>query len=403
MKILWFIPTHGDSRYLGTAKGARVADHAYFKQIAIAADSLGYEGVLIPTGRSCEDSWILAASLIDATRQLKFLVALRPGLVAPTQSARMAATLDRLSGGRLLVNLVTGGDAEELAGDGQFLSHAERYEESAEFIRIWREVIARSHDGQSFDFDGKHLQVKGAKLLFPPPNRPWPPVFFGGSSEAAHELAAEQVDTYLTWGEPPAAVAAKVAAVRARAAKHGRTLQFGIRLHVIVRETENEAWRAAAELVSHLDEKTVAAAQAKFAQMDSVGQRRMAELHQGRFDRNDVRKGLEIAPNLWAGVGLVRGGAGTALVGSAEQVAERIKEYAALGLDYFVLSGYPHLDEAHRFAELVFPLLPLDVQRKLPGRALTGPFGEIVANHIVPGSVPAQTQESTHVGQRVAA
>ena len=402
MKILWFIPTHGDSRYLGTAKGARVADHAYFKQIAIAADSLGYEGVLIPTGRSCEDSWILAASLIDATRQLKFLVALRPGLVAPTQSARMAATLDRLSGGRLLVNLVTGGDAEELDGDGQFLSHAERYEESAEFIRIWREVIARSHDGQSFDFDGKHLQVKGAKLLFPPPNRPWPPVFFGGSSEAAHELAAEQVDTYLTWGEPPAAVAAKVADVRARAATHGRTLQFGIRLHVIVRETEDEAWRAAAELVSQLDEKTVAAAQAKFAQMDSVGQRRMAELHQGRFDRNNVRKGLEIAPNLWAGVGLVRGGAGTALVGNPQQVADRIKEYAALGLEYFVLSGYPHLDEAHRFAELVFPLLPLELQRKLPGRALTGPFGEIVANHIVPGRAPATAEEKRHVEPRVA-
>ena len=397
MKILWFIPTHGDSRYLGTSKGARVADHAYFKQIAIAADSLGYEGVLIPTGRSCEDSWILAASLIDATRQLKFLVALRPGLVAPTQSARMAATLDRLSGGRVLVNLVTGGDAEELAGDGQFLSHAERYEESAEFIRIWREVIARSHDGQAFDFDGKHLSVKGAKLLFPPPNRPYPPVFFGGSSDAAHELAAEQVNTYLTWGEPPAAVAAKVADVRARAARHGRALQFGIRLHVIVRETEDEAWRAAAELVSQLDEKTVAAAQAKFAQMDSVGQRRMAELHQGRFDKNDVRKGLEIAPNLWAGVGLVRGGAGTALVGNPQQVADRIKEYAALGLEYFVLSGYPHLDEAHRFAELVFPLLPLELQRKLPGRSLSGPFGEIVANHIVPG------KEGAHVDRRVAA
>ena len=109
MKIFWFIPTHGDSRYLGSSRGARVNDFAYFKQIAIAADSLGYEGVLLPTGRSCEDSWVVAASLIDATRNLKFLVALRPGLVAPTQSARMAATLDRLSGGRLLVNLVTGG------------------------------------------------------------------------------------------------------------------------------------------------------------------------------------------------------------------------------------------------------------------------------------------------------
>jgi alkanesulfonate monooxygenase len=386
MKILWFIPTHGDTRYLGSTKGARTASFDYFKQIAIAADSLGFEGVLIPTGRSCEDSWIVAASLIGATQRLKFLVALRPGLVQPVQSARMAATLDRLSGGRLLVNLVTGGDAEELAGDGQFLEHGQRYEQSREFMTIYRETLRRSHDGSSFDFDGEHLKVKGAKLLYPPVQNPYPPLFFGGSSEAAHELAAEQLDTYLTWGEPPAAVAEKVADVRRRAAKHGRTLSFGIRLHVIVRETEDEAWRAAAELVSELDEGTVNAAQKRLAAMDSVGQRRMAELHQGQFNKADIRAGLEVSPNLWAGVGLVRGGAGTALVGNPQQVADRIKEYAALGLDYFVLSGYPHLEEAHRFAELVFPLLPLDVQNKLPGRALTGPFGEIVANSFVPAA-----------------
>ncbi len=380
MKILWFIPTHGDSRYLGTSKGARAATFDYFKQIAIAADSLGYEGVLLPTGRSCEDSWILAASLIDATRRLKFLVALRPGLVQPSQSARMAATLDRLSGGRLLVNLVTGGDAEELEGDGLFLPHRERYELSREFLTIWRELLARSHDGEPLDFSGRHLSVKGGKVLYPPLNKPYPPVFFGGSSDEAHELAAEQLDTYLTWGEPPAAVAEKVADVRQRAAKHGRTLEYGIRLHVIVRETEDQAWQAAAELVSHLDEKTVVAAQQKFAQMDSVGQRRMAELNKGRFNPANVREGLEVSPNLWAGVGLVRGGAGTALVGNPQQVAERIEEYAALGLKYFVLSGYPHLEEAHRFAELVFPLLPLELQQTLPQRTLTGPFGEIVAN-----------------------
>jgi alkanesulfonate monooxygenase len=389
MKILWFIPTHGDSRYLGTSLGARQADFSYFKQVAIAADSLGYEGVLLPTGRSCEDSWIVAASLIDATRQLKFLVALRPGLVAPAQSARMAATLDRLSGGRVLVNLVTGGDPVELAGDGVFLDHAARYAESAEFIRIWRELIARSHDGEAYDFEGRHLRVQAGKLLYPTISRPHPPVFFGGSSEAAHDLAAEQVDTYLTWGEPPAAVAAKVADVSRRAMRHGRKLQFGIRLHVIVRETEDAAWRAAGELISHLDESTVQEAQQRIARMDSVGQRRMAELHSGRFNKADVRQGLEIAPNLWAGVGLVRGGAGTALVGSPQQVADRIKEYAALGLDYFVLSGYPHLDEAYRFAELVFPLLPLSVREKLAAPTLTGPFGEIVANSFVPRQTAA--------------
>jgi alkanesulfonate monooxygenase len=389
LKIFWFIPTHGDSRYLGTAKGGRQADFNYFKQVAVAADSLGYEGVLIPTGRSCEDPWTVATSLIDATRHLKFLVALRPGLVTPVQSARIAATFDRLSGGRLLVNLVTGGDADELEGDGLFLPHAERYELSAEFLDIWRATLARSHRGEALDYVGKHLRVKGAKLLYPPLQQPYPPLFFGGSSPAAHELAAQQLDTYLSWGEPLPAVAAKVADIRQRAAVHGRTLSFGIRLHVIVRETEQAAWAAAAELIQHLEPETVAAAQRKFAQMDSVGQRRMAELHGGRYDPSDVRKGLEVAPNLWAGVGLVRGGAGTALVGNPQQVADRIQEYAALGLEYFVLSGYPHLEESYRFAELVFPLLPLALREKLSQPQLTGPFGEIVANSYVPKQTAA--------------
>jgi len=385
MKILWFIPTHGDSRYLGTSTGARIADLAYFKQVAIAADTLGYEGVLLPTGRSCEDSWMVAASLVDVTRRLKFLVALRPGIIQPVQSARMAATLDRLSGGRVLVNLVTGGDPEELAGDGLFLSHEERYQVSEEFVTIWREVLARSHAGEAFSFDGRHLKVDGAKVLYPPISKPYPPMFFGGSSGPAHDLCAAQMDTYLTWGEPPAAVAEKIKDVGGRAHKLGRKLEFGIRLHVIVRETEDEAWAAAGKLISHLDEDIVAAAQKKFAAMDSIGQRRMAELHGGRFDKANPRAGLEVSPNLWAGVGLVRGGAGTALVGNPQQVAARIQEYADLGMNYFILSGYPHLEEAYRFAELVFPLLPLATREKLStGPVLTGPFGEVVANHIVP-------------------
>lgn len=384
MKIFWFIPTHGDSRYLGTSKGARQVDHAYMKQIAVAADHLGYEGVLIPTGRSCEDPWITAASLIDATSKLKFLVALRPGVTTPALAARMAASFDRLSNGRVLLNLVTGGDEQELKGDGVYEDHATRYKTAAEYTHIWREILTRSHTGESFSFHGERLTVDDAKLLYPPIQQPYPPLWFGGSSEEAIELATDQVDTYLTWGEPPAAVKEKIAQVKAKAAAKGRQLNYGIRLHVIVRETNQQAWQAAEDLIQYVDDATISAAQAKFKSMDSVGQRRMSELHQG--DRSK----LEVSPNLWAGVGLVRGGAGTALVGDAQTVATRIQEYADLGIETFIFSGYPHLEEAIRFAELVFPLLPLEIQQKLTQPHLTGPFGEIVANNYVADQVKLQ-------------
>ncbi|WP_284208012.1 FMNH2-dependent alkanesulfonate monooxygenase, partial [Chitiniphilus shinanonensis] len=323
MNVFWFLPTHGDGRYLGTQHGARTVDHGYLKQIAQAADQLGFEGVLIPTGRSCEDSWVIASSLAPFTERLKFLVAIRPGIISPTVSARQAATLDRISGGRLLINVVTGGDPDEQHGDGIFLDHAERYEVTDEFLRIWRGVLS----GEAVDFEGKHLKVENAKALFPPIQQPYPPLWFGGSSPEAHQLAAEQLDVYLTWGEPPEAVARKIADVRAKAAAVGRTVRFGIRLHVIVRETSAEAWAAADKLIEHVTDDTIAAAQKAFARFDSEGQRRMAALHGGRRDQ------LEVSPNLWAGVGLVRGGAGTALVGSAEEVAARMKEYADLGIE----------------------------------------------------------------------
>jgi alkanesulfonate monooxygenase len=377
LNVFWFLPTHGDSRYLGTSHGARPVNHDYLRQVAVAADSQGYDGVLIPTGRSCEDPWVVASSLIGATQNLKFLVAIRPGLLTPGIAVRMAATFDRLSKGRLLINVVTGGDQGELEADGLFADHETRYEISSEFLRVWRAALAGEGGDAGFDYDGRHIKVKGAKTLYPALQKPHPPLYFGGSSTAAHELAAEQVDVYLTWGEPPAAVAEKIADIRARAARHGRTLRFGIRLHVIVRETNEAAWKAADELISHVDDEVIARAQSAFAKMDSEGQRRMAALHGGRRDK------LEVSPNLWAGVGLVRGGAGTALVGDPETVAARMKEYADLGIETFILSGYPHLEEAYRFAELVFPLLGKTKAGALE-QSLSGPFGEVMANSLVP-------------------
>jgi alkanesulfonate monooxygenase len=374
--VLWFIPTHGDGRYLGTSFGARDVSLRYATQIAQAADELGYYGVLLPTGRSCEDSWIIASALVPLTRRLRFLVAVRPGLLSPAVAARMTATLDRVSEGRLLVNIVTGGDPVENRGDGLFLDHAERYALTDEFLSIYMRLLA----GEDVDFDGPHLKVEGGKLLYPPVQRPYPPLYFGGSSGPGQDVAARTVDKYLTWGEPPEQVSEKIAVVRRKAAAAGRSLSFGIRLHVIVRETEKQAWAAADELISHVDDKTIAEAQKVFSRMDSVGQSRMSALHGGQRDR------LEISPNLWAGVGLVRGGAGTALVGDPETVAERMKEYMRLGIDTFILSGYPHLEEAYRVAELVLPRLPLSSQTHAPKTSEThrGPFGEMVGNVIVP-------------------
>lgn len=369
LNLFWFLPTYGDGRYLGTTQGGRAVDLPYLQQVALAADNLGYYGVLIPTGKSCEDSWIIASALAPITKKLRYLVAVRPGLQPPSLAARMAATLDRLSEGRLLINVVTGGDPVENRGDGIFLSHAERYQVTREFL----EVYSRLLKGEKVDYAGEHIRVEGSEITFPPAQENGPPLYFGGSSEEAIEVAANQIDTYLTWGEPVEQVAEKLAVVRQRAQEKGRSLSYGIRLHVIVRETEEEAWAAADRLIAHLDDETIAAAQKIFARMDSTGQARMSALHGGS------REGLRIGPNLWAGVGLARGGAGTALVGSPQQVADRIREYQALGIENFILSGYPHLEEAHRFAELVMPLLPLAANASKAQRVVnTGPFGEIL-------------------------
>jgi alkanesulfonate monooxygenase len=378
--VLWFIPTHGDGRYLGTSVGGRAVDFAYLRQIAEAADALGYYGVLLPTGKSCEDSWVVASALAPQTEKLRFLVAVRPGLQSPAVAARMTATLDRVSDGRLMINVVTGGDPVENRGDGLFLAHNDRYDLTREFLEVYNALLR----GETVNYTGKHLQIDAGKILFRPFQEPMPPLYFGGSSDAGIDVAAQLVDKYLTWGEPPAAVAEKIAVVSRAARARGRQLSFGIRLHVIVRETSEEAWRAADKLISHLDDSTIAAAQKVFERMDSVGQSRMAALHGGRRDR------LEVSPNLWAGVGLVRGGAGTALVGDPETVAARMKEYMALGIDSFILSGYPHLEEAYRFAELVMPLLPLNHGQ--PANAVAanmGPFGETIANFARPTELRA--------------
>ena len=378
LRFHWFLPTSGDGRAiigrghslpLGSSGGALATEAAtngskvtgaaaqtrppsleYLGQVARSAEQLGFEAVLTPTGTWCEDAWLTTAALISQTRRLKFLVAFRPGLVSPTLAAQMAATYQRISGGRLLLNVVTGGQAEEQARFGDHLSHDQRYARTGEFLSI----VRGAWSGQPFDFAGEHYQVTGATVMRPPD--PLPGIYFGGSSAAAGPVAARSADVYLTWGEPPAQVAEKVAWIRGLAEEAGRTLRFGIRLHVITRDTEAEAWAEASRLLGYLDPAEIEFARRTLGRSESVGQERMLALNAGYQAGGSARE-LEIYPNLWTGVGLVRGGAGTALVGSHEQVADLIDEYAALGIEEFILSGYPHLEEAYWFGEGVLPVL----------------------------------------------
>ncbi|KGR75096.1 FMNH2-dependent alkanesulfonate monooxygenase [Ureibacillus sinduriensis] len=365
MEIFWFIPTNGDFRQLNANEGTRSATLNYCKQIAQAVDDLGYTGVLIPTGKTCEEGFIVASTLVPVTENLKYLVAVRPGLMSPSFAARMSATLDRFSNGRLLVNVVAGGDPVELAGEGVFLNHDDRYKLTDEFLTIWRQLFTE----QEVDHEGDYLKIEGGQLPYPSVQHPYPTLYFGGSSPAAMSVAAEHIDVYLTWGEPPAQVEKKIKEVRKLAEAQGRKVKFGIRLHVIVRPTEEEAWEAANKLIEHVDDETIANAQKVFSRMDSEGQRLMTDLHKG-----DKSK-LEVSPNLWAGVGLVRTGAGTALVGDPSIVAERIKEYADLGIETFILSGYPHLEEAYTTAELLFPKLPIKRKVTANHQVFLSPFG----------------------------
>lgn len=357
-KFHWFLPTGGDDERLGVsshgvsiasdydtdaaaADGHRDASLEYLTELARTVDELGFEAVLTPTGGHCEDAWLVTSALIPATRRLKFLVAFRPGAVAPVLAAQMVSTFDRLSSGRILLNVVVGGDDVEQRSFGDTLGKDDRYARADQFLEIARDVGL----GKPVLVDGPYYTVDRPQSpgFAGHASVPLPDVYLGGSSDAAIEVAARQADVFLTWGEPPAAVGEKLARVQRRAASLGRSIRGGIRLHVIARETAEEAWQVADDLISAVDADTVATRQKQLAAIGSEGQRRMLALHGG--DRSK----LVVGPNLWAGIGLIRGGAGTALVGSHDEIADRIDEYRDVGIDEFIFSGYPHIEGARHF------------------------------------------------------
>ena len=363
----WFLPTTGDSRSLvggghsvpadvgragggaATAGRFREPDLRYLAHVARTAEDLGFDAVLTPTGTPCEDAWVVASALIPQTERLKFLVALRPGLISPTLLAQMASTFQRMSGNRLLLNVVVGGDRDEQLRFGDRVGKDDRYARAAEFLQVFRGAFTAA--GTSFA--GDYYDVTDARTRQP---AAVPPIYLGGSSAAAGPVTAEHTDVYLTWGEPPAAVAAKIAWIRGLAEAAGRTVRFGVRLHTVSRDRSEDAWRVADDMLAQLDPADVTRAQAALATSESEGQRRMRALHGGLTTYTEARQ-LEVHPALWSGIGLMRSGAGTALVGSHTEVADLVGEYAAVGVEEFVLSGYPHVEEAYWFAEGVLPIL----------------------------------------------
>ncbi|MEU6697989.1 LLM class flavin-dependent oxidoreductase [Pseudonocardia sp. NPDC046786] len=357
IRVHWFLPTQGDSRdIVSTGESAAPGDGwraptlDYLDVVARTAEVGGFESLLTPTGSWCDDAWVVSSFLAARTRRIRFLVAFRPGLVSPTAAAVQAATFQRHSGGRLSVNIVTGGDAAEQRAYGDHLSAGERYGRTAEFLTAYRAALDTLDGGPPVVLRGRHVHVEGARLQLP--TVPRPPVFVGGASDRAKQVAAEHADVHLTWGEPPAAVAEHVARLTELADRAGRTVASGIRLHVITRETASEAWTVAEHLRSRIPSRRIEETQRALRLVESEGQRRMVALH----DSGRIRE-LEVSPNLWTGFGLVRGGVGTALVGSHEQVADRIREYRGHGITHFVLSGQPHVEEALQFAEGVLPRL----------------------------------------------
>ena len=352
MEFLWYL-TGPDGRYPWRPDGARELSYAYFQQLARAVDHLGFSGALLATGS--HDAWVQGSSLIPYTENFQHLIAAHPPMISPTLLGKMMTTFDNFSKGRLRVNIVNG-DAKLMAQSGIHLKHDERYAYTDEFLHVLTGMLR----GESVTFKGKYIHVVDAGLPLRPYQKVGIPLWFGGSSDAAHEVAAKYIDTYLSWGETPEQTETKVRHVRALAAKYGRSsaIRFGVRLYVIVRETEEAAWQAAQDLYDHMDERAIEGAQAYVAGIDSIGQQRMSALHGGRKPK-DLRD-LEIAPNLWSGIGLVRHGPGTAIVGSTKQVLARIDDYRSAGIEVMIVSGMPLLEEAYRFAELVLPHFQVD-------------------------------------------
>ena len=341
-EVSWFSALCDDDyEFLGVPDPLLRSSFEHCRDIVLAAESGGFDNVLLPSGYALGlDTTVFASAIAVLTRRIRLLLAVRVGEMWPPQLARQIATLDRLLGGRLTVNIIS----SDLPGE--MLASGPRYARTVEVMQILKTLLGR----QPLDHAGEHYRLK----LDPPGvatvSGRCPPLYFGGLSPDAREAAARAADVYLMWPDTMPAVQAILDDMRSRATAHGRALRFGYRVHVVVRETEAEARAAADRLLSHLDAATGDAIRAKSLDATSAGVRRQAELRDAAADGY-------VEDNLWTGIGRARSGCGAAIVGDPDQVLAKLQAYQALGIEAFILSGYPHAAEADLFARHVLPRL----------------------------------------------
>jgi alkanesulfonate monooxygenase len=342
-EIAWFCPIcDEDYEFLGVPDPRLAAGWEHCRGIALGAEEAGYDNLLLPSDYARGiDSVAFASGLAPLLRRMQLLVAVRLGEMWPPQLARQLATIDAMLGGRLTINIIS----SDLPG--QQLESAPRYRRTLEIMRVLRDLL----DGKSVETRGEFVSLS----LDPPAACPTvggcPPFYFGGLSEAAREVAAQAADVFLMWPDTMAEVRAVVTDLRARAARHGRQLRFGYRVHVIVRATEAEARAAARRLVSRLDPELGSQIERQSLHPASSGQLRQREMRNLADDEGFVEE------NLWTGIGRARSGAGAAIVGDPDQVLAKLRAYADLGFEAFILSGYPHAAEGDLFARHVLPRL----------------------------------------------
>lgn len=341
--MAWFAALCDDDyEQLGVVDERLLSSPEHCGDIVRTADRLGFDSILMPSGYALGiDTVTFTASVAATTDRIRPIVAVRVGEVWLPTLARQLATLDRLLDGRLLINIIS----SEMPGES--LESGPRYQRTLEHMAGLRRLL----DRQRVEVEGEWVRLAVDPPRITTMSGRCPPLYFGGLSEDAREVAAREADVYLMWPDTMDRVAELVADMRARAAEHGRILEFGYRVHVVVRPTESEARDAAQYLLEALDPETGELIRSRSLDSTSVGVRAQANLR----DQSDDEGFAE--PNLWTGIGRARSGCGAAIVGSPDQVAAKIESYREVGIDTFILSGYPHIDECRRFAELVLPRL----------------------------------------------